>query len=212
MNKTSMSPATSEHDGKIVDQAKLAMSHVASQAREQVNSGLDAQKGKAVEMMGSVATAMRETSEKLKGVGPLGEAAGRAAQGIEKAADFFEGKKIGDVVRDVESFARREPALFIGAALAIGVVGGRFLKSSGHRDVSASGGGSYGDDDYRSHSEIADAASRTRFAAGGPQTPRNSPSQAPQRPLPFHGSQGETAAAPTSNGFGGIGGKSTGSV
>jgi hypothetical protein len=212
MNKTSMSPATSEHDGKIVDQAKLAMSHVASQAREQVNSGLDAQKGKAVEMMGSVATAMRETSEKLKGVGPLGEAAGRAAQGIEKAADFFEGKKIGDVVRDVESFARREPALFIGAALAIGVVGGRFLKSSGHRDESASGGGSYGYDDHRSRGEITDAAATSRFAAGGPRTPRNS--EAPQRPLPFHGSQGETAAAPTSNGFGGkdFGGKSTGSV
>jgi hypothetical protein len=215
MNKMSMShPATSDHDGKIVDQAKQAVSHVASQAREQVNSELDAQKGKAVEMMGSVATAIRETSEKLKGVGPLGDVAGRAAQGIEKAADFFEGKKIGDVVRDVESFARREPALFIGAALAIGVVGGRFLKSSGHRDEGASGSGSNADD-YRSHGEFNDAAPRTGFAAGGPQTPRTS--QAPQRPLPFHDSptsQGETAAAPTSNGFGGVGfgGKPSGSA
>jgi hypothetical protein len=157
-------------DGKIVDQAKQAVTHVASnvatQAREQVSTQFDARKDKALETMTSVASAMRETSDKLKGVGPLGDAAGRAADGIEKVADFFEGKQIGDVVRDVESFAKREPALFIGAALAIGVIGGRFLKSSGHRQSdeaqgprqgtggglydTASYSGSYADGDYRS--------------------------------------------------------------
>ena len=84
MNKSSMSePATSDQDGKIVEQAKQAVTHVASsvanQAREQVNTQLDARKDKAVETMGSVASAIRETSDKLKGVGPLGDVAGRAA-------------------------------------------------------------------------------------------------------------------------------------
>jgi hypothetical protein len=167
MNKTSMShPATSDQDGKIVEQARQAVSHVARKAGEQVKSELDARKGKAVEAMGSVAVAMRETSDKLKGVGPLGDVAGRAAEGIEKAADFFEGKQIGDVVREVESFARREPAIFLGAALAIGVIGGRFLKSSGRREDGAMPGRSQRDG-YRLHGEITDAAAPKRIEVPG---------------------------------------------
>ena len=166
MNKSTMSfPASNDQDTKIVEQAKQAVTHVASdvanQAREQVSTQFDAQKDKAVETMATVATAMRETSDKLKGVGPLGEAAGRAADGIEQVAHLLEGKQIGDVVRDIESFAKREPALFIGAAFALGVLGGRFLKSSAHRKNDAGlarpqGGlydaaytGSYADGDFR---------------------------------------------------------------
>lgn len=194
MNKSSMSrPATSDQDGKIVEQAKQAVTHVASsvvnQAREQVNTQFDARKDKAVETMGSVASAIRETSDKLKGVGPLGDVAGRAADGIEKVADFFEDKQIGDVARDVESFARREPALFIGAAFALGVIGGRFLKSTAHRDTGMAYSGSYSVGDYRSHSEIADATAPNRVGSAG--------------------SQASSFATTTKNG---LGGKSTGSV
>jgi hypothetical protein len=199
MNKSSMSNTATSSDGKIVDQAKQAVTHVASdvasQAKEQVNAQFDARKDKAVETIGNVATAIRETSDKLKGVGPLGDVAGRAADGIEKVADFFEGKQIGDVVRDVEGFARREPALFIGAAFALGLIGGRFLKSSSHRSGggSASGrgigggmggqyarsgrtsydryqsgyGASFGDDDYLSDADLQDDIDSQRVGAYG---------------------------------------------
>jgi hypothetical protein len=33
----------------------------------------------------------------------------------------------------VEDFARRNPAVFLGGAFALGLVGARFIKSSGHR-------------------------------------------------------------------------------
>ena len=202
MNKASMSqPATSDQDGKIVDQAKQAVTHVASsvanQAREQVSTQFDARKDKAVETMGNVASAIRDTSDKLKGVGPLGDVAGRAADGIEKVADFFEDKQIGDVVRDVQTFARREPALFIGAAFALGVIGGRFLKSSAHRDAGAAYSGSYGVGGYRSHNEIADASAPKRV--GGAKPPASN----------FAASSTSAAATPTKPGFGG---KSPGSV
>jgi len=63
--------------------------------------------------------AIRETGAKLKGVGPLADVAGQAADGVDKVAQFFEGKQVGDVFRDVERFARREPAIFIGAAIGL---------------------------------------------------------------------------------------------
>ena len=157
MNKSSMSNPSSgtEENGKVVDQAKQAVSHVVSdvagQAREQVNAQFDTRKDKALETIGNVASAIRDTSDKLKGVGPLGDVAGRAADGIENVASFFEGKQISDIVRDVERFARREPAIFLGATFALGLIGGRFLKSSVSRNESTSNyaqsGGGY---DYAS--------------------------------------------------------------
>ncbi|MDB4939502.1 MAG: hypothetical protein JWP87_6474 [Labilithrix sp.] len=162
-NSSSSTRAQSEQDGKIVDQAKQAVTHVASnvaeQAREQVNTQFDTRKDKAVQTMGNVASAIRETSDKLKGVGPLGDVAGRAADSIENVAQFFEGKQIGEVVRDVERFARREPALFLGAAFALGLIGGRFLKSSAPRrsdagpDARGAAGGSVSGMSYDRYGE-----------------------------------------------------------
>ena len=147
MNKasTTSTAGTKQPDKNeaIVEQAKHAVTHVADQAKEQVseqvNTQFDSRKDQAVETMGSVAEAIRGTGEKLKGVGPLKDVAERAASGIESAAGFFEGKKLGDVVRDLERFARREPALFLGVTFALGLIGGRFLKSSSQRG---------GDSDY----------------------------------------------------------------
>ena len=177
MNKSSTSnPSSGEPEGKIVDQAKQAVTHVASnvasQAREQVSTQFDTRKDKAVETMTNVASAIRDTSDKLKGVGPLGDVAGRAADGIEKVADFFEDKQIGDVVRDVEAFARREPALFIGAAFALGMIGGRFLKSSGHRrsdagqDAPRQGTGGLYDSAYAGSYADGDYTSKNGFGGG----------------------------------------------
>jgi hypothetical protein len=138
MNKSSTnSPATTTQGTdttKIVDQAKSAVTHVAGDVADRalgkVNEQFESQSEKAVETMTNVATAIRETGAKLKGVGPLADVAGQAADGVDKVAQFFEGKQVGDVFRDVERFARREPAIFIGAAFAVGLIGGRFLKSS----------------------------------------------------------------------------------
>lgn len=132
-----------ELDGKrepIVEQAKHALTNVAGQAREQVTHRIDVRKDRAVEKISDVAGAIRETSEKLDGMGPLGDVAGRAAEGIERLARSFEGKQVTDIVRDVERFARREPAIFLGAAFAAGLIGGRFLRSSARRVESASRG------------------------------------------------------------------------
>jgi hypothetical protein len=134
------------------------------------------------------ATAIRETSDKLKGVGPLGAVAGRAADGIESVAEFFEGKQIGDVVREVEKFACREPALFVGAAFALGLIGGRFLKSSHRSGATGAGGqyarsgagsferyeGSYGASSFGASTGSGSASDTTTKTASPPPTPGTS--------------------------------------
>jgi hypothetical protein len=53
-------------------------------------------------------------------------------------------------VEDVQRFGRRQPALFIGLSLGAGLLGARFLKSSGRGSYAASYGdaaSSYGERD-----------------------------------------------------------------
>jgi len=177
MNK-STPDTSSTNDKNLVTQAKDAVTHVASdianQAREQLDTQFESKKDKAVDTIGDIASALRGTGEKLKGVGPLGDVAGRAADGMDRVSKFFDGKQIGDVVRDVEQFARREPAIFVGAAFAIGLLGGRFLKSSTHQAdapnlaAGQSLGSDYDDDRFTSRSSYAGSTGNYGETYGSP--------------------------------------------
>ena len=59
-----------------------------------------------------------------------------AATKVEDVARYFETADFKTVSRDVESFARRNPAVFVGGAFALGIIAARFLKSSGERTAS----------------------------------------------------------------------------
>lgn len=123
----------------IVDDAKQALGRVADQAKDQASMRVSSQKERAVDTIDGVADAIRKTSHGLKDAGPIPDLADRAADGIEALAGYVKNKNIGDLVGEVESFARREPALFLGGAFALGLLGGSFLKSS---TSSGTGGGS----------------------------------------------------------------------
>ena len=130
MNGRPSKPDDGAGKQSLVDEAKNVAGHVAEQARDQATSKIDAQKEKAVETIGNVADAIRGAGGKLEGQGPLPQIADQAADTIESVANYFRTRNVGDLVREVERFARREPAIFLGASFAIGLIGGRFLKSS----------------------------------------------------------------------------------
>ena len=55
---------------------------------------------------------------------------GKAAGTIENVANYFDRKDPREMIRDVQGFARRNPAIFFGTAFALGLLTARFLKSS----------------------------------------------------------------------------------
>jgi hypothetical protein len=123
-------PSVSE-DGKktVVDDAKQIASHATERVQEQASQKLDSQKRRAVDTIGDVAAAVRTAGEGLDD-GPLPDLAERAADSIENVASYIQSRTVGDILGEVERFARREPAIFLGASFAVGLLGGRFLKSS----------------------------------------------------------------------------------
>lgn len=158
----------------IVEQAKQTVANVAADAKAgvttQLEQRIDQAKEVGVEKIETVSDALRGAGEKLEGTGPLPDLANKAAEGIENLARFVENKSIGDVFNGVQSFAKREPALFLGGAIVVGILAGRFLKSSSRRSVDVGdryetygfeGGGyaSEGDfetDDYLSADDLED--------------------------------------------------------
>jgi hypothetical protein len=54
----------------------------------------------------------------------------KAAIALENVADYFQRKDLRAIMRDTEDFARRNPAIFLGGAFALGLLAARFVKSS----------------------------------------------------------------------------------
>jgi hypothetical protein len=127
--------------GQMTDQGQQAASSLADQARQQVSTRLNEQKERASGSLGTMAHAFRQTGQQLREQEQTGVAqfSDQAAQQIERFASYLQNREFADLVREVESFARRQPMLFLGAAFGLGFMTTRFLKSSGQ--PSGMGGG-----------------------------------------------------------------------
>lgn len=121
-----------EAAGQVAGQAKEAVGQVTGQAKEQVTSRLAGQKDRAAQSLGSVAEALRMTGQQLREHDQTGGTLyiDRVASEVERLSGYLERNDVGQLVGDVEQFARRRPALFLGGAFVLGVLGARFLKST----------------------------------------------------------------------------------
>jgi len=158
------------HD--LSDGAKHLAGDAMAQARESAQSQISSGKDRLAEGLGNVAEAIRQTGEQLREGEQTGltEYVTRAADGVEAASDYLKEKSISDVLGDVGGFARREPAMFIGGAFVLGLLGGRFLKSSHAQRPATNGGASN-----------AQASARTKPDAGRRNSQGSSSNKSPSR-------------------------------
>ena len=107
-------------------------SGMVDRARQTAAAQLTTQKTRAAEALGSVAAALRQSSQPLRENNQLtlGDYAGKAADQLEQFSTRFRERDLTELMDDVNRFARRQPALFVGAAFAVGALAARFLKSS----------------------------------------------------------------------------------
>jgi ElaB/YqjD/DUF883 family membrane-anchored ribosome-binding protein len=113
---------------QVVDQAKTSF----RQARDSATSSLNDSRSQAADRIGGIASAVRSTSRQLRadnqpGVADLTES---LADQVERLGSYLRDRDMGAVREDLEQFARRQPAVAVGVALAIGLLGARFIKSS----------------------------------------------------------------------------------
>jgi hypothetical protein len=116
---------------QVVDQAKNTF----QQARERATSSLGESKGQFADQFGTMADALRRTTEHLRSEDQqrIAGLTDTAARQVEQIADYLRSKDARAMREDLENLARRQPALLIGGALLLGLIGARFLKSSERR-------------------------------------------------------------------------------
>jgi hypothetical protein len=117
---------------KVKEQAQQKASEIAGRVQEQATNQIASRKESAAQSLGGVAQAMRQTGQQLRDQDQVGLTGyiEQAADQVERFSSYLQNKELGDLVGDVERFARRQPALFLGGAFLAGLIGARFLKSS----------------------------------------------------------------------------------
>lgn len=119
---------------EFYDKAKQTAGQVSEKAAEKI----DEKKSVVTEGLSGVAESIRQVGENMRGnqseENPIAQFTGKygdaLATQVENLSNYFDRKNVREIVRDVESFARRNPAVFIGGAFALGILAARFLKSS----------------------------------------------------------------------------------
>jgi len=179
------------------EQVQQTAADVKEQVATQATDKLADQKDAASGSLNTVAHAFRQTGEQLRDNDQMGIASyvERAADQVEQFAGYLGNRDIRALTRDAEAFARREPALFLGGAFALGIVAARFLKSSGQ----ASQGGSQGTGRYWQGQADWYGQRPSPQVTPPPQLPAHtassaSPSFAAGRPAPMTSGIGATPA------------------
>jgi hypothetical protein len=147
---------------------------VKNSATEQLTN----QRNRATDGIGSVTKALRQSTQQLRNEQheTIAKYVDQAADQIDRWCDQVRNKDVSELMGDVQRVARRQPAVFIGSAFALGVLGARFLKSS-RQD-----GDSNRSDEYRSRyggaSALSHAADQRSRAYGATSTSSTSSSGA----------------------------------
>ena len=165
---TTQSPQHSGTGTGIVDRVK-----------ESATAQLSTQKDRATDGLGTVASAVRQTTQSLRDQhhDTVAGYVEQAADQIERLSERLKNKDVSELLNDAQRLAQRKPALFVGGAFALGLVGARFLKSSSDRDEYEYSRGTY--ESYGSTSapygtgrpgastEITGSRSRSNLGAAG---------------------------------------------
>lgn len=120
---------------RMAEEARQRGREALEQQKRRGMSMLDQQKGKAADQLKSIASALHQTAsecarhEERQTAGKVLE---QAASSLEKAAESLRSADLEELMDQATRMVRRQPAMFIGGAIAAGFLISRFLKSSEH--------------------------------------------------------------------------------
>jgi hypothetical protein len=141
-----MADRAQDKAGDVADRARQKANQLAGKARQQASTQISGQKERATEGLSGISSALHQTSQNLRGSNQdvIADYIDDAAGYVDEFTDYLRQRSVGDLLDEAQRLARREPALFIGGAFVLGLLGARFLKSS------SPSSGYYGQDSYRS--------------------------------------------------------------
>jgi hypothetical protein len=103
-----------------------------NRVRERAGEQLTNQKNRATQGIGTIAQAVRSTTDDLREHQheTIAEYVTRAADQLDRLSTRLQNKEVSELFRDAQNLARRQPVMFVGSAFVLGLLGARFMKSS----------------------------------------------------------------------------------
>jgi hypothetical protein len=119
------------YERRATEAGKEQTSAIWSETKESVRSALGEKQAATAADIGDFARALRSAARQIEHNAAATRIAEQTADGLERLSGTLRGKDLNTLVREIESFARAQPAVFLGTAVAAGFLVTRFLKSSG---------------------------------------------------------------------------------
>ena len=118
--------------GEAGQTLKSEVQSFASVAGERMWAQADKAAQVATKTIGDLAQAVRRAGEELgsSDQNSGSRLAGKAASGLEDLSGALANKRPEELIETVRGFGRRNPALFVGGAVVLGIALGRFLRSA----------------------------------------------------------------------------------
>lgn len=124
---------------RLGEQAREQARHLQQQASERGAQMLEERKGWVTGEVDAVAHALHRSADELSADGSgAAQYAHWAADALDRVSQHLHQKDVKSLLRETQDFARREPGIVIGGALAVGFALTRFLKSSEPRREASS--------------------------------------------------------------------------
>jgi len=113
----------------VLSEAKGLAYELGNQAKQKVSKTMGKRWEESAMQLTGIADTLRQKGGELDG-SMFAPVVNKAAEQIDRAAEFVMDADVDQVVRSTESFARREPLLFVGGAFTLGLLVARFFKSA----------------------------------------------------------------------------------
>lgn len=117
---------------EMVDQAREGVSQMADRAMSEAEPRLEDGRMRLAEGLQSVAQAFKTSGQQLREGqhSQIAQFSEQAAERVERLSSYIQARDVRSMMSEAQEMARREPALFLGAAFTAGLLGARFLKSA----------------------------------------------------------------------------------
>lgn len=117
---------------EAISQAQEQAVKLVGQAREQATTQVTTQKERAAGLLGALGTALHDASGEVRKQDEtaMADFIDMTAGQVDNVARMLKEQDLGQLVETTQQFARKQPMMFLAAAVAVGIVGARFLKSS----------------------------------------------------------------------------------
>jgi hypothetical protein len=128
-----------QEGSKQLKEKVISASH---EAKTRTQGVIQASKARVAEGLRDVASVLHKTNEELHSnkLSPVAQYGEKLEHWSQDLADYVQTASSRNLLHDAENFALRQPALFLGSAVVMGLAAARFLKSSpsksSHREVS----------------------------------------------------------------------------